>query len=42
MKLNPNETPVEVIKEGVFRGKYFRDIDSGVTKKWHKKSWKEF
>ena len=40
MKVNPNKTPVEVIKEGAFGGTYFRDIYSGVTTKWHKKSWK--
>ena len=35
-------TPVEVIREGAFGGTYFRDIYSGVTGKWYKKSWKEF
>ena len=33
-----NKTSVEVIKEGAFRGTYFRDIYSGVNGKWHKKS----
>ena len=42
MKFNPNKTPVEVIKKGAFGGTYFRDIYSGVTGKWYKKSWKEF
>ena len=42
MKFNPNKTPVEVIKEGVFGGTCFRDIYSGVTGKWYKKSWNEF
>ena len=41
MKFNPNKTPVEVIKKGAFGGTYFRDIYSGVTGKWYKKSWKE-
>ena len=40
MKFNPNKTPIEVIKEGVSRGTYFRDIYSSATKKWYEKSWK--
>ena len=31
-----------MIREGAFEGTYFRDIYSGVTRKWYKKSWKEF
>ena len=31
-----------MIKEGAFGGTYFRDIYSGVTRKWYTKSWKEF
>ena len=42
MDFGTNKTPVEVIKEGAFGGIYFRDIYSGVTRKWYKKSWKEF
>ena len=42
MKFNPNKTPAEVIKEGVFGGTCFRDIYSGITGKWYKKSWNEF
>ena len=42
MDFGANKTPVEVIKEGTFGGTYFRDIYSGVTGKWYKKSWKEF
>ena len=42
MDFSPNKTPIEVIKEGAFGGTYFRDIYSGVTGKWYKKSWKEF
>ena len=42
MKFSVNKTPVEVIREGSFRGTYFRDIFSGVNGKWYKKSWKEF
>ena len=38
MKFNPNKMDIEVIREGAFRGTYFRDIYSSVTKK----SWKEF
>ena len=42
MDFGANKTPLEVIREGVFGGTYFRDIYSGVTGKWYKKSWKEF
>ena len=42
MDFGTNKTPVEVIKEGAFRGTYFRDIYSGVNGKWYKNSWKEF
>ena len=42
MEFGANKTPVEVIKKDAFGGKYFRDIYSGVTGKWYKKSWKEF
>ena len=33
MEFNPNKKPVEVIKERVFGGTYFRDIYSGVQRK---------
>ena len=26
LKFNPNKMPIEIIKEGAFRGTYFRDI----------------
>ena len=42
MDFGANKTPVEVIKEGAFRGTYFRDIYFNVNGKWYKKSWKEF
>ena len=42
MDFGANKTSVEVIKEGAFGGTYFRDIYSGVTGKWYKKSQKEF
>ena len=42
MDFIPSKEPIEVIKEGVFDGTYFRDIYSGVTRKWHRKSWKIF
>ena len=32
MDFGGNKTPVEVIKESAFGGKYFRSIYSGVTK----------
>ena len=37
-----NIAPTEVIKEGALGETYFRDIYSGGTGKWYKKSWKEF
>ena len=42
MDFGANKTPVEIIKEGAFGGRYFRDIYSAVTGEWYKKSWKEF
>ena len=42
MDFGTNKTPVEIIKEGAFRGTYFRDIYSGVNGKWYKNSRKEF
>ena len=36
-----NKTPAEVIKEVAFGRTYFRDIYSGISRKWYKKSWKE-
>ena len=42
MDFNPNKTPIEVIREGAFGGTYFRDIYSGINKKWYKNSWKGF
>ena len=42
MDFGANKMPVQVTKEGAFGGTYFRDIYSGVTGKWYKKSWKEF
>ena len=42
MDFGANKIPVEIIKEGAFGGTYFREICSGVTGKWYKKSRKEF
>ena len=42
MDFGVNKTLVEIIKEGAFRGTYFRDIYSNVNEKLYKKSWKEF
>ena len=36
MNFSPNKTPIET-KEGAFGGTYFRDIYSGINKKWYKK-----
>ena len=41
MNFSPNKTPIEVIKEGVFGGTYFRDIYSGINEKSYKNLWKE-
>ena len=40
MKFSPNKTPIEIIKEGVFGGAYFRGIYSCVNGKWYGNSWK--
>ena len=42
MDFNPNKTPIEIIREGAFRGTYFRDIYSGINDKGYKNSWKKF
>ena len=42
MNFSPNKTPIEVIKEGVFGGTYFRNIYSGIQEKWYKNLWKEY
>ena len=42
MNFSPNKTLTEVIREGAFRGTYFRDIYSGINEKWYKNSWKSF
>ena len=42
MGFGTNKTPVEIIKEGAFGGIYFRDNYSGINRKWHRKSSKEF
>ena len=42
MNFSPNKTPIKIIQEGAFGGTYFRDIYSGIKKKWYKNSWKEF
>ena len=38
MDFDTNKTPIEVIKEEVFDGTYFRDIYSGTNRKWYRKS----
>ena len=42
MKFGANKMPIEVIKEGLFGGTYFRDIYSGINGKGYKQSWKQF
>ena len=41
MNFSRNKIRIEVIKEGAFEGAYFRDIYSGINKKWYKNSWKD-
>ena len=42
MDFGVNKTLAKVIREGAFRGTYFRDIYSGISGKWYKKTWKVF
>ena len=42
MHFGANKTPIGVIKEGAFRGTYFRDIYFIVNGKWYRESWKEY
>ena len=42
MDFGASKTPVEIIKEGVFGGTYFKDIFSSINGKGYKKSWEEF
>ena len=37
MDFSPNNTSIEIIKEGSFGGTYFRNIYSNINEKWHKK-----
>ena len=32
MDFNPNETPIQIIKEGAFGGTYFTDVYSNIDK----------
>ena len=41
MDFGANKTPIEVIREDAFGSTYFRDIYSGVTRKWYKQSGKK-
>lgn len=38
IKYGANKTTFEVIKEGAFEEKYFRDIYYDVNRKWYRKS----
>ena len=42
MGFSPNKMAIEIIIEGAFGGTYFRDIYSGINRKWYKNSWKGF
>ena len=41
MDFGAKKAPVEIIKEGAFGGTYFREIYSGISGKWYRKSWKD-
>ena len=41
MDFGVKKAPVEIIKEGAFGGTYFREIYSGISGKWYRKSWKD-
>ena len=41
MDFGANKTPVEIMREVVFGGTFFREIYSSINGKWYKKSWKE-
>ena len=38
MDFGANKIPIEIIKEGVFGGTYFRGIYSSINGKWYRKS----
>ena len=40
MDFSPNNTPIEVVREGAFVGIYFRAIYSGINENWYRNSWK--
>ena len=42
MDFGANKTPAELIKEGKFRGTYFRNIYSSINGRRYKKLWKKF
>ena len=42
MGFGANKTPIEIIRQGVCGGTYFRDIYFGINGKWYRKSWKTF
>ena len=42
MDFGTHKTLVEMIKEGSFGGRYFRDIYSSINGKWYNNSWKQF
>ena len=42
MNFAEHKSSMEIIKEGVFGGTYFRDLYSSVNGKWYRNSWKEF
>ena len=38
MKFSPNKTLIELIREGLFGGTFFRDFYSGINEKLYKNS----
>ena len=42
MDFGVNKTPVEIVNKVAFGGTSWRQICSGVNRKWYRKSWKQF
>ena len=38
MGFGANKMPIEIIRQGLFGGTYFRDIHFGINVKWYRKS----
>ena len=42
MNFYPNKIHVEILKEGLYGGTYFKNIYSDATNKWSSDFWKDF